>query len=242
MFIAKNISKSLQGFPVVQDVSLTVAPGTITAIVGPSGGGKTTLLRSLSMIEHPDSGSISIDGKEYNFPLAPGAAFTPPWPEMTVVFQQLFLWPHITLRQNLLLPVEDKLTPERKELIEEVIDFFGMRHFIDRYPSEVSGGQKQRLALARAIALQPKYLLLDEITSALDVEQIAKILEFLLVVKDKGCGMIIVTHHLNFARRAANEIICLDQGRAIERGGPEILENPKNPRIKTFLSHVLAAS
>ncbi|TAH34784.1 MAG: amino acid ABC transporter ATP-binding protein [Alphaproteobacteria bacterium] len=242
MFIAKNISKSLQGFPVVQDVSLTVAPGTITAIVGPSGGGKTTLLRSLSMIETPDSGSISIDGREYHFPMAEGAQFTPPWPEMTVVFQQLFLWPHITLRQNLLLPIEDKLTPERKELVEEVIDFFGMRQFIDRYPSEVSGGQKQRLALARAIALQPKYLLLDEITSALDVEQIAKILEFLLVVKDKGCGMIIVTHHLNFAKRAANQIICLDQGRAIEQGGSEILENPQNPRIKTFLSHVLAAS
>ncbi len=242
MFIAKNISKSLQGRPIVRDVELTVNPGTITAIIGPSGGGKTTLLRSLSMIESPDSGSISIDGKNFHFPQKPDAPAPEPWPEMTVVFQQLFLWPHLTLRQNLLLPVEDCMTPERESLIEEIIDYFAMEEFIDRYPSQSSGGQKQRLALARAIVLQPKYLLLDEITSALDVEQTAKILEFLLMVRDRGCGIILITHHLNFAKRAANQILCLDQGRVIEHGNASILENPKTPRLREFVSHVMAAS
>jgi len=241
MYTAKNIHKSLQSKPVIRGVEVLVKPKSITAIIGPSGGGKTTLLRALSLIEPPDTGMISIDGQSYNFPNINGVIINP-WPKMTVVFQQLFLWPHLTLRQNLLLPIEDAMTDAKQKLVDEVIAFFDMAHFIDRYPSEVSGGQKQRLALARAIVLEPSYLLLDEITSALDVEQIARILEFLLLVRDRGCGILLVTHHLNFARRAASQIICLDQGQVLEQGGAEILENPKNDRFRSFLSHVMAAS
>ena len=241
MYTAKNIHKSLQSKPVIRGVDVLVKPKSITAIIGPSGGGKTTLLRALSLIEPPDMGTVAIDGQSYDFP-TDNAAFVPPWPKMTVVFQQLFLWPHLTLRQNLLLPIEDAMTDAKQNLVDEVIEFFDMAHFIDRYPSEVSGGQKQRLALARAIVLEPSYLLLDEITSALDVEQIARILEFLLLVRDRGCGILLVTHHLNFAKRTASQIICLDQGQVLEQGGAEILENPKNDRFRSFLSHVMAAS
>lgn len=242
MYRAQNIKKSLTGKTIVQDISLELNPGSITAIIGRSGSGKTTLLRCLSLIESPDAGEIHIDNRHYVFPQPAQAQAPSPWPDLTVVFQQLFLWPHLTLRENLLLPLQGKLDAARQKLLDEVIAFFAMADFLDRYPSQVSGGQKQRLALARAIALQPKYLLLDEITSALDVEQIHKILEFLLLVRDRGCGIILVTHHLNFARKAANEIIFLDNGKIIERGPPAILDNPQTPHFQEFVSHVLAAS
>ena len=242
MFIARDIEKKLQGRTVVQASGLQLARGQIVGIIGPSGSGKTTLLRSLSLIEPPDAGTVQIDDQTYVFPQAPQTPPPNPWPRLTVVFQQLFLWPHLTLRENLLLPLRAQMNTERQDLLDEVIAFFDMADFLDRYPSQVSGGQKQRLALARAIALQPHYLLLDEITSALDVEQIHKILEFLLLVRDRGCGILLVTHHLNFARQAANEILFMDHGRIIERGPPSILDAPKAERFKTFVSHVIAAS
>ncbi len=240
MFQATGIAKSLQGRKIIDGIDVSIDPGSITAIIGPSGGGKTTLLRALSMIEPPDAGQIQVDGQSYQFPtnhISPA-----PWPKMTVVFQQLFLWPHLTLRGNLMLPILENFTDAKQKLLDEVIDFFGMQEFIDRFPSEASGGQKQRVALARAIMLEPRYLLLDEITSALDVEQIARILDFLMLVRDRGCGILLVTHHLNFAKRAAGKIVCLDQGRVLEQGDASILHQPKNQRFKTFLSHVMAAS
>jgi ABC-type polar amino acid transport system ATPase subunit len=242
MFIARDIEKKLQGRTVVQASGLQLARGQIVGIIGPSGSGKTTLLRSLSLIEPPDAGTVEIDDQTYVFPQSPQTPPPSPWPRLTVVFQQLFLWPHLTLRENLLLPLRAQMNAERQDLLDEVIAFFDMADFLDRFPSQVSGGQKQRLALARAIALQPHYLLLDEITSALDVEQIHKILEFLLLVRDRGCGILLVTHHLNFARQAANEILFMDHGRIIERGPPSILDAPKAERFKTFVSHVIAAS
>lgn len=241
MFSARQIEKSLQGRPVINGVDIDVAPGSITAIIGPSGGGKTTLLRALSLIEPPDKGTVTIEGKTHSFPLASNAAPPSPWPHLTVVFQQLFLWPHLTLRENLILPVENNFTDAKQKLLDEMTRYFEL-DYLDRYPSQASGGQKQRVALARAILLEPRYLLLDEITSALDVEQIARILEFLLLVRDRGCGIVLITHHLNFARKAANQIICLERGRVIEQGPAQILENPQNQRFKQFLSSVLAAS
>lgn len=238
MLIGKKITKQYRGIEILKGVDIKVEPGKITSLIGPSGGGKTTLLRVLSMLDLPDTGSIFLDSEKYNFPVQPNE-ITPPWPRVSIVFQQLFLWPHLTLRENILLPLKGAVDNEH---IAELIKILQMEEFIDRYPNQVSLGQRQRVALARALALNPEYLLLDEITSALDVEQVNIILNHLQILRDKSVGILIVTHLLNFAQRASDNIVFLDQGQVIETGGKEILEKPKNERIQKFLSIVKAAT
>lgn len=248
MLSAKNIHKSFGSTEILKGVDLNIEPGQITVLVGPSGSGKTTLLRALSMIDYPTSGSLAIDGTTYNFPLPKDESgedvlITPPWPKMTVVFQQLFLWPHMTLRENILMPALNLHPREQIEKeLDELIELFQMGHFIDNYPNEASLGQKQRIAIARAILLHPSYLFMDEITSALDVRQVAKILELLPVLKKRGIGILIITHLINFAKRAADQIIFMDQGKILEAGSPKILDQPKTDALKDFLSMVEAAS
>lgn len=157
------------------------------------------------------------------------------------MFQQLFLWPHLTLRENILLPARN-IGGDIDARVEELIDLFAMHDFIDRYPSEASGGQKQRTALARALILNPTYLLLDEITSALDVEQISRILSCLQQLKERGIGIFIITHLINFARKAADQILFIDKGEIQAHGGPEIMTTPNNARLSEFLSLVAEAS
>ncbi len=238
MLIGKKITKKYHGTEILKGVDVEIEPGKITSLIGPSGGGKTTLLRVLSMLDLPESGSITLDGEKYNFPLKINN-ITPPWPRVSVVFQQLFLWPHLTLRENILLPLRGSVD---KKHITELIEILQMKEFIDRYPNQVSLGQRQRVALARALALNPEYLLLDEITSALDIEQVNIILNHLQTLRNKGVGILIVTHLLNFAQRASDNIIFLDEGKVIETGGKEILEKPKHERIKKFLSIIKAAT
>ena len=238
MLIGKKITKKYHGTEILKGVDVEIEPGKITSLIGPSGGGKTTLLRVLLMLDLPESGSITLDGEKYNFPLKINN-ITPPWPRVSVVFQQLFLWPHLTLRENILLPLRGSVD---KKHITELIEILQMKEFIDRYPNQVSLGQRQRVALARALALNPEYLLLDEITSALDIEQVNIILNHLQTLRNKGVGILIVTHLLNFAQRASDNIIFLDEGKVIETGGKEILEKPKHERIKKFLSIIKAAT
>lgn len=242
MIQGKGIEKNYNGRPILNGVDLTIEQGKITCLIGPSGGGKTTLLRTLALLEAPDKGTVAVDSKRYDFPMAPGATFTPPWPEMTVVFQSLFLWPHMTLRENVILPAKQAGMTHIKEYIEELIAFFEMEQFIDRYPNEASRGQQQRVALARALMLKPKYILLDEITSALDVEQVAKVLDKLQRLRDQGIGIFIITHLLGFARRASDQILFLNSGVIEEAGGPEILTSPKSDRLKNFVQLIEAAS
>jgi ABC-type polar amino acid transport system ATPase subunit len=156
------------------------------------------------------------------------------------VFQQLFLWPHLTLRENILLPVRGRVGAE--ERLEELMALFDMHHFIDRYPNETSGGQRQRAALARAVVLESQYVLLDEITSALDVEQTAKVLQCLEAMKQRGIGILLITHLLNFAKRAADHVVFLDGGEVIASGTADILDNPTHPRMQAFLSDANLAS
>ncbi len=238
MLIGKKIVKKYHGEKILKNVDIKIEPGKITSLIGPSGSGKTTLLRVLSMIDLPESGTILLDNEKYKFPLKT-SEIIPPWPRVSIVFQQLFLWPHLTLRENILLPLGDNID---KKHIEELIKVLQMKEFIDRYPNQVSIGQRQRVALARALALNPEYLLLDEITSALDVEQVNIVLNHLLTLKNNGVGILIVTHLLNFAQRASDNIIFINEGEIIETGGKEILEKPKHKRIQDFLSVVKAAT
>ncbi len=242
MLHAQNLTFAYDNKVVFQDVELSIKTGGITVLIGPSGTGKTTLLRCLAMLEAPQSGSISIDDTTYTFPLPAEAPPPRPWPRLTSVFQQLFLWPHLTLRDNILLPVQKRDSVIIKPALEELIDAFDMGSFIDRFPNEASLGQRQRAALARAVLLEPAYLLLDEITSALDVEQIAKILSYLKILRSKKIGVFIITHLLGFARHAADQIYFMADGRIAESGGPDILRNPQTERLGQFLSVIAAAS
>ena len=244
MLSATGLTKSLGGKTILHDVAIPVNPGEITVLIGPSGSGKTTLLRALSLLDPPDSGTVAIDDAVYTFPLEEGQSIKPPWPHVTVVFQQFFLWPHLTLRRNITLPIEDKYKGRKKVLegrVRELIEMFDMEQFIDRYPNETSLGQRQRAAIARALILDPSYVLLDEITSALDVEQIHAILKMLQMLRDKGIGILLVTHLIDFARKAANHVVFLDNGRVLEAGGRDVLMSPQCERLRRLLSVIESA-
>lgn len=241
MLTARNIHKSFGNKKILNGVDMDMEPGTITCVIGPSGTGKTTLLRAMALLDFPDQGAVTVDDKIYDFndPLNPPAFSHKkkedwPWPKVTTVFQSLFLWPHLTLRENIMLPARN-CNPNAEQDIEGLANLFEMGHYIDNYPNEASVGQKQRIALARALILNPRYLFLDEITSALDIEQTAKILTKLTHLKDRGIGTFLITHHLEFAKRAADQIVFMSDGTVCESGQPEILNNPKTDRLKKFL-------
>ena len=236
MIHARQLNKTRGGKLVLDRVDLTLTPGKVTAIIGPSGGGKTTLLRAVSLLDPPEAGTLELDGATYSFPLDPDAPFAKPWPRMTAVFQQLFLWPHLTLRDNIMLPLRCLKRAEANAIVAPLVERFGMTGFVDRYPNEVSGGQQQRAALVRALALQPAYLLLDEITSALDVEQAGILLSHLLELRGTGIGMLLISHHLHFLQRAADEIVFIDEGRVVETGGPDMLTAPISERVARFVA------
>lgn len=238
MLRAENITKSYRKHLVLDGVSVELAAGTITTLIGPSGSGKSTLLRALSLLETPDSGSVSLNGTTYEFGTGHKKRVKPPWPQVTVVFQQLFLWPHMTLRQNIALPLRKFGEEKASTTVNLLIEQLDMKDFADRHPNEVSVGQRQLAAIARALALQPKFLLLDEITSALDIEYVAAILKVLDKLREHGVGILIVTHIIGFARKSASQVLFMDKGKIVETGGPEILTEPKTERMKEFISLV----
>jgi len=247
MLYAETISKSYGERNVLSEVSLSVEAGSACVVIGPSGSGKSTLLRCIGLLEPADMGAMTLDGKKYSL-IADRKRMDPPWPDLTVVFQQHFLWPHLTLSENISLPLERRMSkPEIRRTMGELIELFDMADFIRRYPNEASVGQRQRVALARAFALRPRYILLDEVTSSLDVEQIEKLFRHLVVLLSSGIGMVIVTHLLGFAKAIIaaapkSSIVFLDGGRITESGGRELLESPPPGRMSEFIARMQLAS
>lgn len=241
MLTAQGICKAFSKRDVLHDVNISLKPGEITAVIGPSGAGKSTLLRSLSLLDPPDAGTVTVDDVRYSFPAQRQNGLVFPWPKLTVVFQQLFLWPHLTLRQNIFLPLETCKNALSETEITEILEFFELLDIVDRYPNQVSLGQRQRAALIRALALKPKYLLLDEITSALDVEHIGKVLQHLKNLRESGTSILLVTHLIGFAKSAADQVVFMENGRVLESGSNALLEKSTNERLARFLSLVETA-
>jgi polar amino acid transport system ATP-binding protein len=249
MLVGSKIDKNIGAAKILHGINIRVAPGEITAILGPSGGGKSTLLRALSLLDPPDQGSVDVDGQIYTFPQTGKHPIPPPWPLVTVVFQQLFLWPHLTLRRNITLPfVQQKQQGKLNSLatadqeIDELLERFHLSAISERFPNEVSVGQRQLIAMIRAFVLKPKYLLLDEVTSALDVEHVSNILDYLKLLRKQGTGVLLATHLIGFAKSAADQIVFIDKGRVVETGGRSLLATPQDERLSRFLSLVEAAS
>jgi ABC-type polar amino acid transport system ATPase subunit len=241
-----GLSKRFGNVVALDRVDISVTPGQVTAVIGPSGAGKTSLLLGLSLLDRPDEGTVEIDGIRYEISGDRKELKPPPWPDVTVVFQKLYLWPHLTLRQNVLLGARDG-TRGVSQVLDEMIELFDMAGFIDRYPNEVSLGQRQRAALARAAALRPRYILLDEITSALDAEQTLVILSYLLTLRQRGIGLLVITHAVGFIRRLmkrqeGDQVVFMVDGRICAHGGLDQLEKPQHPRLKQFLEAAAATA
>jgi ABC-type polar amino acid transport system ATPase subunit len=226
---------------ILNDISLKLEKGTITVLTGPSGSGKSTLLRSISLLVNPCSGNISIDGKNYNFPANSNLKIREHFKrnggmqKMGVVFQDLHLIPHWSNYSNIVYPLKN-VTKDQKKKLEFFIELFQMSDFIYNYPNESSRGEEQRVALVRALMMNPEYLLLDEITSALDPEQTVNILKYCDTIKNLGTGILIITHYIPFAKKAADQVIFLDKGTIIESGNNQILSNPQTERMKSFMN------
>ncbi len=238
----QGLKKQFGDLAVLKGVDFSVNEHEVVALIGPSGSGKSTLLRCLNLLEFPDAGKIFVKDAPVEYQTMTPTQLTQHRTRMGMVFQHFHLFPHRNALQNVIEgPVhvrglkESEATEKGKALLNQV----GLQDKYEAWPSQLSGGQKQRVAIARALAMNPEVLLLDEITSALDVEMISGINDLLTDLAMKGMTMVIVTHDLGFARRAAGKICFLDDGEIIESGAPEdLLDHPKEKRVKEFLRAV----
>ncbi|RSM84784.1 amino acid ABC transporter ATP-binding protein [Kibdelosporangium aridum] len=235
-----HLRKSFSGRTVLDDVSLSVRHSTITAIIGQSGGGKTTLLRCLNLLEKPDSGLIAVNGT----PIFDDQVVCRDLPKLRrsvgMVFQRFNLFPHLTAVENVMLAPIDAGVPEEEALERAVALLRRVRlgHRATAYPEQMSGGEQQRVAIARALALRPSVLLFDEPTSSLDPESTGEVLRVMRELAADGMTMVLVTHELSFARDIADHIVFVDGGKILEQGVPaQVLGDPRELRTREFLTH-----
>ncbi|MBM4068472.1 MAG: amino acid ABC transporter ATP-binding protein [Planctomycetes bacterium] len=241
-----DVSKRYGDRTILDRVSLTIQPGETVALIGPSGGGKSTLLRCLNGLSTFDSGRIQV-GDHVLTPASAGgngSAIQTMRRTFGMVFQDFQLFPHLTALQNIVEAPLRVLGLPRQEAMQRagrLLEIVGLSSHAHAWPRQLSGGQKQRIAIARALAMQPRGLLCDEITSALDPELKHEVLEVLEKLKSEGMTLIVVTHEIGFARRAADRVVVLADGRILEDGPPtQVLDNPGTDRVRAFLSRVLA--
>ncbi len=235
MLRTENLTKRYSRLEAVKDVTLHIFRGEILTVLGPSGCGKTTLLRMIAGLERPDEGRVLIDGIEVSSP----NKMVPPFKrKLSMIFQDLALWPHMTVKGNIKFVMEKNLTKDiLREEIHEILEKVNLIGFNNRYPHQLSGGEKQRLAIARALASRPAYLLMDEPFSNLDSllkEELQNVV--IKLKKDSQIGIIYVTHNIDEALILANRIAIMNKGRIEQMGTKdELLSNPKNEFVKRFL-------
>jgi ABC-type polar amino acid transport system ATPase subunit len=224
----------------LNDINLRVAKGEVVVLCGPSGAGKSTFLRTINRLESIDGGDIIIDGKSLS---SPSTNLTALRANIGMVFQHFNLDPHKTAIRNITLAPRKVRKLSKKQAEERAVALLekvGLLHKRDAFPVQLSGGEQQRVAIARSLAMEPKIMLFDEPTSALDPELISDVLDVMTSLAKEGMTMVIVTHELAFAQKVADRIVFMDHGEILETGRPdEILTSPKHPRTKEFVSNVL---
>ncbi|MCD4524955.1 amino acid ABC transporter ATP-binding protein [Nocardioides sp. cx-173] len=250
MIEVRGLTKSFGDTPVLKGVDFTADSGTATVLLGPSGCGKTTVLRSLNVLETPDAGLVRIGDAAVDFRELPSDKATRRRQIRTLrarsgmVFQSHNLFPHKTVLGNLIEgPVQVQGRPEEEAVADarQLLEQVGLAGREDAHPADLSGGQQQRVGIARALALKPDVVLLDEPTSALDPELVGEVLGVIRDLSEEGWTMVIVTHEVRFAREVADQVLFMDGGVIAERGGAEVLVEPRHERTQQFLRRVLEA-
>jgi glutamate transport system ATP-binding protein len=241
LVVLEKVNKHFGDLHVLQDIDLTIDHGEVVVVIGPSGSGKSTLCRAINRLEPVDSGTITLDGQ----PLpAEGKELARLRSDVGMVFQSFNLFAHKTVLENVTLgPIKvrgvGKAAAEKRG--RELLDRVGVGNQADKYPAQLSGGQQQRVAIARALAMEPKVMLFDEPTSALDPEMINEVLDVMTTLAKEGMTMVVVTHEMGFARRAANRVVFMDGGRILEQAAPEeFFTNASSDRARDFLSKILS--
>jgi polar amino acid transport system ATP-binding protein len=236
----KDLSKSFGPNVVLSDIDIEINRQEVVVVVGPSGSGKSTFLRCLNLLEKPERGEITIDGRSL---LDKHTRIEEIRAEVGMVFQHFNLFPHMSVIENIMLsPMKvRKRSPEQaRKKGMELLGKVGLTDKAEAYPSSLSGGQAQRVAIARALAMEPKIMLFDEPTSALDPEMIGEVLAVMKDLAREGMTMVVVTHEMGFAREVGNRIVFMEQGRILEISPPEeLFDHPKHERTKEFLSKIL---
>ncbi|MFQ4149204.1 amino acid ABC transporter ATP-binding protein [Arthrobacter sp. LAPM80] len=236
----KDVNKHYGTLHVLQNINLQVAKGEVLVVLGPSGSGKSTLCRTINRLETIDDGSITIDGKELP---KEGKSLANLRADVGMVFQSFNLFAHKTILENVTLgPIKVKgmSKADAEKLALSLLERVGVGHQAAKLPAQLSGGQQQRVAIARALAMKPKVMLFDEPTSALDPEMINEVLDVMVELAKEGMTMVVVTHEMGFARKAADRVIFMADGLIVEEGTPEeFFTNPQTSRAKDFLSKIL---
>ena len=250
MVHAVDIHKSFDRVKVLKGMSLDVAAGEVSCIIGPSGSGKSTFLRCINHLEKIDAGQLYVDGRMVGYQEEGDHLrelrdrdIQKRRSQIGMVFQRFNLFPHLTVLQNLIEAPVGVLKEPKDEVVlraRQLLDRVGLESKADAYPNKLSGGQQQRVAIARALAMRPKLMLFDEPTSALDPELVGEVLEVMKGLALDGMTMVVVTHEINFAREVGDTLIFMDDGHIVESGDPrEVIANPSHARTREFLSRIL---
>ena len=240
MIVMKNVQKHFGSLHVLKDIDLEVQAGQVVVVLGPSGSGKSTLCRTINRLEPIDSGEIYIEGKLLP---AEGKDLANLRADVGMVFQSFNLFSHKTILENVTLApikVRKKSKDEAGKRALELLERVGIASQKDKYPAQLSGGQQQRVAIARSLAMNPKIMLFDEPTSALDPEMVNEVLDVMVSLAKDGMTMVVVTHEMGFARKAADRVLFMADGAIVEEATPEqFFTNPQSARAQDFLSKIL---